>query len=154
MVKVVKETGAGVVLMHMQGTPKTMQAAPHYRDVVAEVRNFLEERRAYACSQGVQFARIALDPGFGFGKRDQDNVRLIQRLDAIAALGSPTVVGISRKSTLASLSGEPHLPFAERLWPTVATTCLLRLGGAQVLRVHDVQANREALRMTEAIAAL
>jgi dihydropteroate synthase len=154
MVKVVKETGAGVVLMHMQGTPKTMQTAPHYRDVVAEVTNFLEERRTFACSHGVEFDRIALDPGFGFGKRDQDNVRLIQRLNAVAALGSPTVVGISRKSTLARLSGEPKLPFSERLWPTVAATCLLRLGGAQVLRVHDVQANLEALRMTEAIAVL
>jgi dihydropteroate synthase len=154
MVKVVKETGAGVVIMHMQGTPKTMQVAPYYRDVVAEVASFLDERRAFACAQGVAFDRIALDPGFGFGKRDQDNMRLIQRLDAIAALGSPTVVGISRKSTLARLSGEPQLPFSERLWPTIATTCLLRLGGAQVLRVHDVRPNLEALRMTEAIAVL
>ncbi len=154
MVKVVKETGAGVVIMHMQGTPKTMQVAPYYRDVVAEVASFLDERRAFACAQGVAFDRIALDPGFGFGKRDQDNMRLIQRFDAIAALGSPTVVGISRKSTLARLSGESQLPFSERLWPTIATTCLLRLGGAQVLRVHDVRPNLEALRMTEAIAVL
>ena len=154
MVKVVKETGAGVVIMHMQGTPKTMQVAPYYRDVVAEVASFLDERRAFACAQGVAFDRIALDPGFGFGKRDQDNMRLIQRLDAIAALGSPTVVGISRKSTLARLSGEPQLPFSERLWPTIATTCLLRLGGTQVLLVHDVRPNLEALRMTEAIAVL
>jgi dihydropteroate synthase len=154
MVKVVKETGAGVVIMHMQGTPKTMQVAPYYRDVVAEVASFLDERRAFACAQGVAFDRIALDPGFGFGKRDQDNMRLIQRFNAIAALGSPTVVGISRKSTLARLSGEPQLPFSERLWPTIATTCLLRLGGAQVLRVHDVRPNLEALRMTEAIAVL
>jgi dihydropteroate synthase len=154
MVKVVKETGVGVVLMHMQGTPKTMQAAPYYRDVVAEVTSFLEERRAFALGHGVEFERIGLDPGFGFGKRDRDNIRLIQRLDAIAALGSPVVVGISRKSTLARLSGESQLPFSERLWPTVAATCLLRLGGAQVHRVHDVQANLEALRMTEAIAAL
>jgi dihydropteroate synthase len=154
MVKVVKETGAGVVIMHMQGTPKTMQVAPYYRDVVAEVASFLDERRAFACAQGVAFDRIALDPGFGFGKRDQDNMRLIQRFDAIAALGSPTVVGISRKSTLARLSGEPQLPFSERLWPTIATTCLLRLGGAQVLRVHDVRPNLEALRITEAIAVL
>ena len=154
MVKVVKETGAGVVIMHMQGTPKTMQVAPYYRDVVAEVASFLDERRAFACAQGVAFDRIALDPGFGFGKRDQDNMRLIQRFDAIAALGSPTVVGISRKSTLARLSGESQLPFSERLWPTIVTTCLLRLGGAQVLRVHDVRPNLEALRMTEAIAVL
>jgi dihydropteroate synthase len=154
MLKVVKETGAGVVIMHMQGTPKTMQVAPYYRDVVAEVASFLDERRAFACAQGVAFDRIALDPGFGFGKRDQDNMRLIQRFNAIAALGSPTVVGISRKSTLARLSGEPQLPFSERLWPTIATTCLLRLGGAQVLRVHDVRPNLEALRMTEAIAVL
>jgi dihydropteroate synthase len=154
MAQIVKETGAGLVLMHMQGSPKTMQLAPYYQDVVAEVTSFLAERRAFACSCGVQFDRIALDPGFGFGKRDQDNVRLIQRLDTIVALGSPTVVGISRKSTLARLSGEPQLPFSERLWPTVAATCILRLGGAQVLRVHDVKANLEALRMTEAISVL
>jgi dihydropteroate synthase len=154
MAQIVKETGAGLVLMHMQGSPKTMQVAPYYQDVVAEVTSFLAERRAFACSCGVQFDRIALDPGFGFGKRDQDNVRLIQRLDTIVALGSPTVVGISRKSTLARLSGEPQLPFSERLWPTVAATCILRLGGAQVLRVHDVKANLEALRMTEAISVL
>jgi dihydropteroate synthase len=154
MVQIVKETGAGIVLMHMQGSPKTMQIAPFYHDVVAEVASFLAERRAFACSCGVEFDRIALDPGFGFGKRDEDNVCLIQRLDTIAALGSPTVVGISRKSTLARLSGEPQLPFSERLWPTIAATCILRLGGAQVLRVHDVKANLEALRMTEAISAL
>jgi dihydropteroate synthase len=154
MVKVVKETGAGVVLMHMQGTPKTMQVAPYYHNVVAEVTNFLEERRAFACSRGVEFDRVALDPGFGFGKREQDNVHLVQRLDAITALGSPTVVGISRKSVLAGLSGDPDLPFSERLWPTLAANCLLRRGGAQVLRVHDVRANLEAIRMTEAIAAL
>jgi dihydropteroate synthase len=154
MAQIVKETGAGLVLMHMQGSPKTMQVAPYYQDVVAEVTSFLAKRRAFACSCGVEFDRIALDPGFGFGKRDQDNIRLIQRLDTIVALGSPTVVGISRKSTLARLSGEPQLPFSERLWPTVAANCILRLGGAQVLRVHDVKANLEALRMTEAISVL
>jgi dihydropteroate synthase len=152
MVKVVQQTGASVVLMHMQGTPKTMQVSPYYQDVIAEVRNFLAERRAFACGQGVEFDRIALDPGFGFGKRDEDNLRLIRELDNIAALRSPMVVGISRKSTLARLSGEPRLPLSERLWPTVAATCLLRLGGAQILRVHDVRPNLEALRMTEAIA--
>src|SRR5258708_24648767 len=108
MVKVVKETGAGVVIMHMQGTPKTMQAAPYYRDVVAEVATFLDERRAFACGQGVEFDRIALDPGFGFGKRDQDNMRLIQRLHAIPALGSPTVARLSRNYTLALPSAEAH----------------------------------------------
>jgi dihydropteroate synthase len=154
MVKVVKETGAGVVLMHMQGTPKTMQVAPYYHNVVTEVTDFLTERRAFACRRGVELDRIALDPGFGFGKREQDNVRLVQRLDAVTALGSPTVVGISRKSVLARLSGDSDLPFSERLWPTLAANCLLRMAGAHVLRVHDVQANLEAVRMTEAIAAL
>jgi dihydropteroate synthase len=154
MLHLVRETGAGLVLMHMQGSPRTMQIAPSYQDAVAEIARFLVERRTFACSQGVEFDRIALDPGFGFGKRDQHNVQLIRQLSAIVGLGSPTVVGISRKSTLARLSGEPELPFSERLWPTIAATCLLRLGGAHVLRVHDVKPNLEALRMTEAIAGL
>jgi dihydropteroate synthase len=154
MVHLARETGVGLVLMHMQGSPKTMQIAPHYQDAVSEIANFLVERRAFACSHGVEFDRIALDPGFGFGKREQDNIQLIRQVDVLASLGSPVVVGISRKSTLARLSGEPKLPFSERLWPTVAATCLLRLGGAHVLRVHDVKPNLEALRMTEAIAGL
>jgi dihydropteroate synthase len=154
MVHLVRETGVGLVLMHMQGSPKTMQIAPYYQDAVREVADFLVERRAFAGRHGIEFDHIALDPGFGFGKRDQDNIELIRQLNAIVDLGSPTVVGISRKSTLARLSGEPELPFNERLWPTITTTCLLRLGGAHVLRVHDVRPNLEAVRMTEAIAGL
>jgi dihydropteroate synthase len=151
MIDIVLETEVAVVLMHMQGMPKTMQVAPSYTEVVSEVVGFLKERRDWLVSRGVPSESIAVDPGFGFGKRQIDNVQLIRNLDAFQALEQPLVVGISRKSPLAQLAGQPSLPAAERIWPTVALTCLLREKGAHVLRVHDVKANIQALRMTEAI---
>ncbi|MBV9274519.1 MAG: dihydropteroate synthase [Verrucomicrobia bacterium] len=151
MADVAQEAGAGVIVMHLQGTPKTMQVAPHYSDVVQEVFQFLEARRHWLSDRGFDARKIALDPGFGFGKRLCDNLALVRNLDVFQALARPVVVGISRKSSLAELTGERKLPAAERIWPTVAMTCLLRKKGAHVLRVHDVRANIEALRMTEAI---
>jgi dihydropteroate synthase len=137
----------------MRGTPKTMQLNPSYKDVVAEVFEFLQERRDELVSHGIDRSRIAIDPGYGFGKRVQDNVQLIRQLGRFAELGQPVVVGISRKSTIAQLLGNPKLPSPERLWPTVALTSLLREKGAHVFRVHDVRPNLEALRMTEAIVS-
>jgi dihydropteroate synthase len=151
MVDVVLESGAAVVLMHMQGTPKTMQAAPHYRDVVAEVTEFLRDRRDWLVGCGVDRQSIAVDPGFGFGKRLADNITLMRNLEKLQALDQPLLIGVSRKSGLAQLSGNPGLPASKRVWPTVALTCLLREKGAHLLRVHDVKPNLEALRMTEAI---
>jgi dihydropteroate synthase len=151
MTDVALETGAGVIVMHMQGTPKTMQVAPHYSDVVQEVFQFLRARRDCLANRGLDLRKIALDPGFGFGKRLADNLALVRSFDVFQALAQPLVVGTSRKSSLAELAGERKLPAAERIWPTVAMTCLLREKGAHVLRVHDVRANIEALRMTEAI---
>ena len=151
MVDVVLDSQVAVVLMHMQGVPKTMQNAPSYEKVVPEVMRFLKDRRDWLVARGVAAEKIAVDPGFGFGKRLVDNVKLIRKLQDFKTLAQPLVVGISRKSPLAQLAGQPGLPAAERLWPTVALTCLLREKGAHVLRVHDVKANVEALRMTEAI---
>jgi dihydropteroate synthase len=119
--------------------------------VVQEVSQFLRARRDGLVSRGLDARKIAVDPGFGFGKRLGDNLALVRNLDVFQALAQPVVVGISRKSSLAELAGERKLPAAERIWPTVAMTCLLREKGAHVLRVHDVRANIEALRMTEAI---
>jgi dihydropteroate synthase len=151
MIDVVRESGVGIVLMHMQGMPKTMQVAPSYQEVVSEVMDFLKARRDWLIDQGVDRERIALDPGFGFGKRLADNIKLMRNLEAFRALGQPLLIGVSRKSSLAQLSGDPGLPAAKRIWPTVALTCLLREKGAHLLRVHDVKPNLEALRMTEAI---
>jgi dihydropteroate synthase len=151
MIDVVLESGAGVVLMHMQGTPKTMQVAPSYQDVVSEVMEFLRDRCNWLVDRGVDRERIAIDPGFGFGKRLADNIKLMRNLDAFRALAQPLLIGVSRKSSLAQLVGDAALPAAKRIWPTVALTCLLREKGAHLLRVHDVKPNLEALRMTEAI---
>jgi dihydropteroate synthase len=151
MIDVVLESRAAVVLMHMQGMPKTMQIAPTYQEVVSEVMDFLKARRDWLVDQGADRESIALDPGFGFGKRLADNIKLMRNLEAFRALGQPLLIGVSRKSGLGQLSGDPALPTAKRIWPTVALTCLLREKGAHLLRVHDVRPNLEALRMTEAI---
>ena len=153
MIEVLKHSDAGVILMHMQGTPKTMQLNPSYEDVVTEVFEFLRRRRDELVNDGIDQTRIAIDPGYGFGKRVQDNVQLVRCLSRFAELGQPVVVGISRKSLIAQLLGDPKLPPQERLWPTVALTSLLREKGAHVFRVHDVRPNLEALRMTEAIVS-
>lgn len=153
MTELVRRTGAGVILMHMKGSPKTMQVNPYYSDVVAEVFSFLRDQRDLAVARGIQMEQIAIDPGFGFGKRLIDNVELARNLDKLVALGRPVVVGISKKSPLAQLLGNPKLPFDDRVWPTVAFTSLLREKGASVLRVHEVKPNLQALRMTEAILA-
>ncbi|MBV8275976.1 MAG: dihydropteroate synthase, partial [Verrucomicrobia bacterium] len=151
MIDVVLESRAGVVLMHMQGTPKTMQVDPSYQDVVSDVMSFLKDRRDWLVDHGVDRESIAIDPGFGFGKRLADNIKLMRNLEAFRALAQPLTIGVSRKSGLAQLAGDRALPAAKRIWPTVALTCLLRKKGAHLLRVHDVKPNLEALRMTEAI---
>jgi dihydropteroate synthase len=151
MLGVLKESDAGVVLMHMRGTPKTMQLNPIYQDPVAEIYAFLRQRRDLLAENGVDPSRIAIDPGFGFGKRLEDNLALLRRLDHFIGLGHPIAVGVSRKSMIASLLGNRSLPEHERNWPTVGLTSLMRERGARIFRVHDVKANRQSLRMTEAI---
>lgn len=141
--------GAGVVIMHMQGTPRTMQVNPAYTDVVREVGDFFRHSVDSALASGLDPMSISLDPGIGFGKTFEHNTALLRHLGGFAALGRPLLVGLSRKSFLGKISGTGNL--ADRFWPGVALTSFCREKGARVFRVHDVQPHREALRMTEAI---
>jgi dihydropteroate synthase len=151
MIDVLKDSDAGVILMHMRGTPKTMQIDPCYDDVVREVFEFLRRRRDDLVRSSIDPSRIAVDPGYGFGKRLEHNAELVRRIGQFTELGQPIVVGISRKSMIAHLLGDPKLRSEDRMWPTVALTSLLREKGARIFRVHDVRPNLESLRMTEAI---
>jgi dihydropteroate synthase len=149
MLEVARESDAGVVLMHMRGTPRTMQVAPVYDDVVAEVREFLRQRFDAAVASGIDPAQIALDPGIGFGKTPEHNHALLRCCDAFAIAGRPVLIGASRKSFLGRTLGtnDPR----HRFWPGVALTSLCRERGARIFRVHDPRPHHEAMRMTEAI---
>jgi dihydropteroate synthase len=148
----VAQAGAGCCLMHMQGEPRTMQAAPRYDDVVSEVKAFLEERLGFATSEGVREEDIWLDPGIGFGKTVEHNLELLRGLGGIAAIGRPVVVGTSRKSFLGKLAG-PRSE-RERLPGTIATNVLAFERGARVFRVHDVAPVVDALAVTAATVAV
>ena len=148
MVDALRTTGACIVLMHCRGTPKTMQDAPVYADVVAEVRDYLSERAAALAAAGVAAERIAVDPGIGFGKTLEHNMRLLGRLEAIVALGRPVVVGLSRKCMVGTLTGRP---VGDRLAGSLAGLVWCALRGAAVLRVHDVAASRDALCVAMAL---
>ena len=149
MAAVAAATGAAVVLMHMRGTPRTMQKNPDYDDVAAEVLSFLAERLVFAQAAGIESDRVAVDPGIGFGKTTEHNLQLIAALPKFCPIGCPVVLGVSRKSFLATAAGCPDLP--DRDAPTVALTSLGRELGARSFRVHAVRENAQALRMTEAI---
>ena len=142
---------AGVVLMHMQGTPLTMQSAPFYHDPVAEVGAFLEERSRRAVDAGIDPASIALDAGIGFGKTVAHNLALLRSYTTLAAPARPMVVGISRKAFLGKIAGSASME--DRLWPALALTALLREKGARVFRTHDVEPTVAALRAVEALLA-
>ncbi|MCD6128415.1 dihydropteroate synthase [Candidatus Bipolaricaulota bacterium] len=141
MASLVAKFGAGLVLMHMLGTPKTMQQAPHYEDVVTEVRDFLAERAQYAQSQGIPREAIAVDPGIGFGKTVEHNLELLRRLPELVELGFPVLVGPSRKSFIGAILG---LGVEERLEGTLAACAVAVVRGADILRVHDVKEVRRA----------
>jgi dihydropteroate synthase len=136
MAAVVARTGAGIVLMHMQGTPQTMQQNPQYADVIAEVRDFLAKRAAFAESQGMARESIAIDPGIGFGKTVEHNLALLRGLQSLVALGYPVVVGTSRKSFIGKLLGTTEL--SQRLPGSLACALRAALAGAGVIRAHDV----------------
>jgi dihydropteroate synthase len=140
---------APIVLMHSQGTPKTMQDNPYYGDVIREVRAALEERVASALEAGVKKERIIIDPGIGFGKRRQDNLDLLAHLDVFAGLGFPVLLGTSRKRFMGSLCNvqEP----AELVTATAVTTALGVMAGIKLFRVHDVKENRQAADVAWAI---
>jgi dihydropteroate synthase len=144
----VADRGCDCCLMHMLGEPRTMQDDPRYDDVVDDVRAFLEARAEFAVREGVREERIMVDPGIGFGKTLQHNLELLRRLEEIAAIGFPVVIGTSRKSFLGRLTGreDPH----ERVAATVATTVLALERGASVFRVHDVAPTRDALAVATA----
>ena len=148
MAGLVAETGADCCLMHMLGEPRTMQDDPRYDDVVSDVKAFLEERLAFAVSEGVDESHVWLDPGIGFGKTVEHNLELLRRLDEIVAIGRPVAIGTSRKSFLGKLAGGRDE--GERLPGTIATNVLALERGATVFRVHDVAQNADALAVAAA----
>jgi dihydropteroate synthase len=147
-IEAVTGSGAAICLMHMQGEPRTMQREPRYEDVVAEVAAFLGERVAAALAAGIALERIAIDPGFGFGKTVAHNFELLRGLGRIAEIGPPVVAGWSRKSTLGAISGRAE---GDRLAASLAAALLAVERGARIVRVHDVAATRDALRVLEAL---
>jgi len=144
--------GVPVVLMHMQGEPRTMQANPHYDDVVGEVHRFLAERIFAAEMAGIAKKHIVIDPGFGFGKNTQHNLQLLAQLRRFTELGVPVLAGMSRKKTIGELTGrdDPH----ERVFGSVAAHLIAAQNGAMLLRVHDVAATVDALKVWNAVAAV
>jgi dihydropteroate synthase len=149
LAEVVAEAGVDVCLMHMLGTPRTMQVEPRYDDVVDDVAAFLEERLAFAVGAGIAEDRVCLDPGIGFGKTPDHNLELLRRLDRIVALGRPVLVGVSRKSTLARVLGD-HGPVGSDAASVGAAVAAFDRG-ATLFRVHDVAAHVEALAAAAAV---
>lgn len=146
-VEFVANSNAGVCLMHMQGMPQTMQLAPSYQDVVAEVKQFLLERMQAVMAAGITKDRIVLDPGFGFGKTTAHNIALIQHLESIGELG-PLLVGLSRKSVLGKIAGGDE---QQRLHAGLAASVVSAMKGARIVRVHDVKATVDALKVVSAV---
>ena len=149
MRRVVQASGAGAIIMHMQGTPADMQIAPHYENIVGEIREFFRQMLTACLGCGMDPLRLAFDPGIGFGKTLEHNLILIQSLESVRVENRPLALGVSRKSFIGKAIGSSSP--ADRAWPTVALTSYGRERGANVFRVHDARPNVEALRMTEAI---
>jgi dihydropteroate synthase len=149
MAKIVAASGAGVVLMHMLGTPRTMQVNPRYENVVEEVAEFLQARLDFAISERISSDSIVIDPGIGFGKRVEDNLALLRDVRAFTSGRYPVLLGFSRKSFISKVLENENLE--SRLWPTVALCANAREAGVKIFRVHDVKACADAVRMTEAI---
>ena len=147
MLPLAAERGTAIILMHMQGAPPTMQVAPHYEDVVAEVADFFRQQYSCAIGCGIDPMAIAFDPGIGFGKTFEHNLELLRNLSKLRCQERPLVVGVSRKAFIGKLIGSSVM--AERRPPTTAFTALLRERGANVLRVHEVAENVAALRVAE-----
>ena len=150
MAGVVADGDAFVCLMHMQGEPRTMQVAPRYDDVVSDVLAFLEERVAFAVENGIAEERIAVDPGIGFGKTPDQNLELLRRLDELSTLGRPVLVGISRKSTLGKILGDPSATTGT-VAASVGAAVVAFERGASMIRAHDVRETVEALQVAAAV---
>jgi dihydropteroate synthase len=148
MATLAAESGAGVVLMHMQGSPRTMQINPHYADVSLEVYEFLARRVDWAQAHGIARERIAIDPGIGFGKTDEHNLQLLRNLERFDSLGCVLLVGVSRKGFLGKLTGRP---ISERVPASVAAALAACQRGARVVRVHDVAETVDAIRVWGAV---
>lgn len=146
---VAENTSVGVCLMHMLGTPQTMQNAPAYENVVEEVTQFLQQRLAVLKAQGVADERIVLDPGFGFGKRTVHNLSLVKGLTELKKIGLPLLVGLSRKSVLGRVIGEEDK--GQRLYASIAASVVSVMQGAAIVRVHDVKATVDALKVVNAV---
>jgi dihydropteroate synthase len=148
MIDVARGSSAGIIVMHMQGTPKTMQIAPAYYDVAREVTSFLADRIAELRTLGIEPERVAIDPGIGFGKRFEHNLTLIRELGQVARLNRPVCLGASRKGFIGKVLGRPVDQLAVG---TAAVSVAGYMRGANILRVHDVAATRDAIAMTRAI---
>lgn len=151
MADCVAASGAAVVLMHMRGRPADMQTGggPRYDDVVSEIATFLEERKRYAVSRGIDASRIIFDPGIGFGKRVEHNLLILRHLHRIVALGQPVMVGASRKSFIGQILGS-DIP-KQRMAGSLACAVVAVLAGAAIVRAHDVRATVEAVRICAAV---
>lgn len=148
MASIIARSGAGVVLMHMQGTPQTMQLNPHYDDVVQTVHQFLQDRMQCAMESGIPKSNIVLDPGFGFGKLVSHNLELLRQLSSLSALGCPLLVGLSRKGFIGQLVNRP---VEQREWGTAAAVALAVERGAKIIRVHDVETMMDVVKVTAAV---
>lgn len=146
--EIVAASDVGVCLMHMQGRPQNMQQDPQYQDVVKEVCDFLQARLAAAEQAGIAKTRITLDPGFGFGKRTAHNLALLEGLSTLQKLGAPLLIGLSRKSLLGQVAGAD---VNERLYASLAASVIAVMKGANIVRVHDVKATVEALKVASAV---
>jgi dihydropteroate synthase len=152
MVEVAADSAAGIVVMHMLGSPRTMQDDPHYDDVVGEVASFLTERADRARAAGIHSDRICIDPGIGFGKTLEHNLQLLAGMPRLTAMGFPVLVGASRKSWIPALIGD--IPVTDREIPTAVAHALAIAGGASAIRVHDVVAGLRTARVADAIVGL
>jgi dihydropteroate synthase len=150
MMPLLADSGCGVVLVHMRGEPRTMQVAPQYQDVVAEVGAWLENRLVTLAAGGIDSERVLLDPGIGFGKRHEDNLALLRALPRLRSGGRPLLVGASRKAFLGRILSEPEPE--RRIEGDLAVAAWCRTAGVEILRVHDVRAARRFLQVLEALS--
>lgn len=141
-------SNVAVCLMHKQGEPRDMQHNPHYQDVVAEVKDFLQQRLHAAQAAGISLERLVIDPGFGFGKTLEHNLELLRQFDRFTDMGVPVLAGLSRKSMLGKITGNE---VGDRIYASVAAALLAAAKGARILRVHDVKATRDALAVFNAV---
>ena len=149
MLPTVAELGVPIILMHIRGTPQTMQQLTDYADLISDVYEFLKQRVAAAIDQGIQPSLIAIDPGIGFAKTYSQNLDLLRRLPEFRSLGCPILVGPSRKSFIGQILNQPNPQ--ERVWGTAAACCAAIAGGADMIRIHDVQELRDTCRVADAI---